>query len=74
MGMNQQPMGMGMNQQPVGMGMSQQSMRGMNMGMGMNQGMPMHPPLGMGPGGMPGVGYNQMGTTYGGQQTYEGYM
>jgi epsin len=63
---------MGMNQQPMGMGMSQQPMGGMNMGMGMNQGMPMRPPMGMG-GGMPGVGYNQMGAAYGGQQPYGGY-
>ncbi|CAL5020121.1 unnamed protein product [Urochloa decumbens] len=77
MGMNQQPMGMGMgmNQQPMGMGMgmNQQPMGGMNMGMGMNQGMPMRPPMGMGPGGMPGAGYNQMGASYGGQQPYGGY-
>ncbi|TVU27796.1 hypothetical protein EJB05_19297 [Eragrostis curvula] len=76
MGMNQQPMGMGMNQQPMGMnmgmGMNQQPM-GMNMGMGMNQGMPMRPPMGMGPGGMPGAGYNQMGAAFGGQQQYGGY-
>ncbi|GJM87286.1 hypothetical protein PR202_ga03226 [Eleusine coracana subsp. coracana] len=85
MGMNQQPMGMGMNQQPMGMGMNQQPMgmnmgmgmnqqpMGMNMGMGMNQGMPMRPPMGMGPGGMPGAGYNQMGAGFGGQQPYGGY-
>ncbi|KAL6591457.1 hypothetical protein ACP70R_049960 [Stipagrostis hirtigluma subsp. patula] len=79
MGMNQQPMGMGMgmNQQPMGMGMNQQPM-GMGMGMnqqpmGMNQGMPMRPPMGMGAGGMPGAGYNPMGTGYGGQQPYGGY-
>ncbi|KAL6911318.1 hypothetical protein ACP4OV_000123 [Aristida adscensionis] len=76
MGMNQQPvgMGMGMNQQPMGMGMgmNQQPM-GMNMGMRMNQGMPMRPPMGMGAGGMPGAGYNPMGTGYGGQQPYGGY-
>ncbi|XP_062220658.1 clathrin interactor EPSIN 2-like [Phragmites australis] len=74
MGMNQQHMGMGMgmNQQQMGMGMNQQPM-GMNMGMGMNQGMPMRPPMGMGPGGMPGAGYNPMGTAYGGQQPYGGY-
>ncbi|KAG2654807.1 hypothetical protein PVAP13_1NG498800 [Panicum virgatum] len=73
MGMNQQQMGMGMgmNQQPMGMGMNQQPMGGMNMGM--NQGMPMRPPMGMGPGGMPGAGYNQMGAAYGGQQPYGGY-
>lgn len=75
MGMNQQQMRMGMNQQPMGMGMgmNQQPMGGMNMGMGMNQGMPMRPPMGMGPGGMPGAGYNQMGAAYGGQQPYGGY-
>lgn len=77
MGMNQQQMGMGMNQQPMGMGMgmgmNQQPMGGMNMGMGINQGMPMRPPMGMGPGGMPGAGYNQMGAAYGGQQPYGGY-
>ncbi|CAN6233016.1 unnamed protein product [Urochloa humidicola] len=77
MGMNQQQMGMGMgmNQQPMGMGMgmNQQPMGGMNMGMGMNQGMPMRPPMGMGPGGMPGAGYSQMGAAYGGQQPYGGY-
>jgi epsin len=77
MGMNQQPMGMGMgmNQQPMGMGMgmNQQQMGGMNMGMGMNQGMPMRPPMGMAPGGIPGAGYNQMGAAYGGQQPYGGY-
>ena len=60
----QHPMGMGM-------GMNQQPMGGMNMGM--NQGMPMRPPMGMGPGGMPGAGYNQMGAAYGGQQAYGGY-
>jgi len=64
MGMNQQQMGMGMgmNQQPMGMGMNQQPMGGMHMGM--NQGMPMRPPMGMGPGGMPGAGYNQTRTVH----------
>uniref|UniRef100_A0A0D9VME5 Uncharacterized protein n=1 Tax=Leersia perrieri TaxID=77586 RepID=A0A0D9VME5_9ORYZ len=76
MGMNQQMggMGMGMNQHPMGMGMGMnQQQMGMNMGMGMNQGMPMRPPMGMGPGGIPGAGYNQMGAGYGGQQPYGGY-
>ncbi|CAD6241810.1 unnamed protein product [Miscanthus lutarioriparius] len=76
MGMNRpmgMGMGMGMNQQQMRMGMNQQQMGGMNMGMGMNQGMPMRPPMGMAPGGMPGAGYNQMGAAYGGQQPYGGY-